>query len=488
MALDEIRKVKLEKLKKLQKMGIDPYPADSNRTHSISEALKEFDSFESSKEELVLAGRIMAKREQGGLIFIDLKDGSGKMQGLIKEDVVSSEPFNTFKELIDIGDIIEVSGSLFKTKKGERTLEAKTYRLLTKALLPLPEKWHGLQDVEERYRKRYLDLIMNPEVKNVFVTRSAIVEAVREFLLKREYLEVQTPILQPIYGGGSARPFASKLNALDMTIYMRVANELYLKRLVVGGMERVFEFSVDFRNEGIDRSHNPEFTLFEAMTAYKDYIFGMDIIEEIMEYVIKKVTGDTKITYEGVGLDFKRPWKRTSMREAIKEYAGIDIESSSDDDLKAFLKKHNLEVAGEYTRGNAIMAISEEFCEDKFIQPTFLYDYPTETSPLAKRKKNDPKYVERFEQYVCGMEVGNNYSELNDPHLLSDNWRQQEEALKKGDEEAQRMDEDFINALEVGMPPTCGISISIDRLTMLMTDQHSIRDVIPFPFMKPIKK
>src|SRR3989338_201637 len=351
MPLDDIRKVKLDKLKKLREVGIEPYPAVSERTTSVADALADFDNLVLSKKSLTLAGRIMARRGYGGLVFFDINDSRGKIQCVAKEDILGAEVFKFFNDLIDIGDIIEVSGILFTTGKLEKSIQAQSIRLLTKALLPLPEKWHGLQDVEERYRKRYLDLIMNPAVKDVFVVRSKIVEAIREFLLERDYLEVQTPILQAIYGGGSARPFVSKLNALDMPIYMRIANELYLKRLVVGGMEKVFEFSVDFRNEGIDRSHNPEFMLFEAMTAYKDYVFGMQIIEDITEYVTKKITGGTKVMYQGTEIDYKKPWRRISMRDAIKEYAGIDIEEMDDNKLDAFLDKHKIELNGEYTRG-----------------------------------------------------------------------------------------------------------------------------------------
>ncbi|HEY4506824.1 MAG TPA: lysine--tRNA ligase [Candidatus Paceibacterota bacterium] len=485
MSLEDIRKARLEKLNKLRKTGVDPYPAQSSRTHSIEQALSNFDKLVKDKTELVLAGRIMAKREQGGLAFLDIDDGSSKVQLLFKKDDLGENVFNTLSETIDIGDFIETKGVLFVTKRGEKTLEANSYKILTKSLLPLPEKWHGLQDVEERYRRRYLDLVMNPEVKKVFLIRSKIIEAIRKFLIERGYIEVQTPILQPIYGGGSARPFVSKLNTLDIQVYMRISNELYLKRLVVGGFEKIFEFSTDFRNEGIDKSHNPEFTLFEAMTAYEDYNFGMNIIEDITEYVVKEITGGTKINYQDTNLDFKKPWSRISMREAIKKYAGLDIEESSDKDLKEFLKNNKIEIKGDYTRGNAVMAISEEFCEKNFVQPTILYDYPAETSPLAKQSFSNQKYVERFEQYAFGMEIGNNYSELNNPEILKKNWEEQERALKMGDEEAQRMDEDFINALEIGMPPTCGIAISIDRLTMMLTNQRSIRDVILFPFMKP---
>ena len=484
-SIDEIRDARIKKLKLLRNKGVNPYPAESKREISLQEAFDNFESLEAKKENKWIAGRIMSIRGQGAIVFITLNDGTGTFQGLLKKDVLGDEKFNFWNEVVDIGDFVEIQGIFFKTNRGEKTLEAKDWRMLSKSLRPLPEKWHGLVDMEERYRKRYVDLIMNPLVKDVFITRSKIVEAIREFLLKDRYLEVQTPILQPIYGGGSARPFVSKLNALDMPIYMRISNELYLKRLVVGGFEKVFEFSVDFRNEGIDRSHNPEFMLFEAMTAYKDYVFGMQIIEDITEYVVKKITGGTKIIYQNTELDFKKPWRRVSIRDAISEYAGIDIEKADDKKLKSFLTEHKIELTGEYVRGNAIMAISEEFCEKNFIQPTMLYDYPVETSPLAKHKASNPKYVERFEQYVFGMEVGNNYSELNDPGILESNWKEQEEALKKGDEEAQRMDKDFINALEVGMPATCGIAISIDRLTMLLTDQSSIRDVILFPFMRP---
>src|SRR3989344_2424465 len=484
-SIDEIRDTRIKKLELLKSKGVNPYPAESSRELALHEATLNFDTLEKNKEIKWIAGRVMSIRGQGAIIFITLNDGTGTFQGLLKKDVLGGEKFNFFNEVVDIGDFVEIQGNFFTTKRGEKTLEATDWHMLSKSLKPLPEKWHGLQDVEERYRKRYLDLIMNPLVKNVFVNRSKVVEAIREFLIERGYLEVQPPILQPIYGGGSARPFASKLNALDIPIYMRISNELYLKRLVVGGFEKVFEFSVDFRNEGIDRSHNPEFMLFEAMTAYKDYFFGMQIIEDITEYAVKKIAGGTKVMYQGTEIDFKKPWRRISMREAIKEYAGIDIEEMDDNKLDAFLDKHKIELNGEYTRGNAIMAISEKFCEKNFIQPTILYDYPVETSPLAKHKASNPKYAERFEQYIFGMEVGNNYSELNDPVILESNWSKQEEALTRGDEEAQRMDKDFINALEVGMPPTCGIAISMDRLTMLVTDQHSIRDVIFFPFMKP---
>ncbi len=427
----------------------------------------------------------MIIRNLGKLIFASVQDSKGKIQIVLQKGKTSGKNIEFFKKYIDVGDIIGCEGVVMRTKTGEVSVLVKKLKLLSKSLLPLPEKWHGLQDKEERYRKRYLDLIMNPDVKEVFITRQKIIDGIRDFMIKRDYIEVQTPILQPIYGGASARPFVSKLNALDMEVYMRIANEMYLKRLIVGGFDKVFEFSIDFRNEGIDRSHNPEFLLFEAMTAYDDYKDGMKLVEEITEYIVKKIKGKTKIEYQGKTIDFKKPWKKISVRDAIKRYGKIDIDKTDNNKLKKIIAKKKIKLKGGFNRGNAIMALIEEFCEKHFVQPTMLYDYPIETSPLAKPKRTDPKYAERFEQYVNCFELGNNYSELNDSQLLTKNWKEQENALKKGDEEAQRLDKNYINALEVGMPPTCGIAIGIDRLVMILTNQPSIRDVILFPFMKP---
>lgn len=479
---DEIIKERMRKLEELRKNKINPYPQKFDKKNSISECLAL-----SLGKKVKTAGRLMTKRDLGKIAFCDLTDSAGKIQVVLQEKQTPEKTREFFSRYIDAGDIVGIEGKTFKTKTGQKSILVDKMEILSKSVLPLPDKWHGLQDKEERYRKRYLDLIMDPEVKNIFIKKDKVIESIREFLKKRGYVEASTPVLQPIYGGASARPFESKLNALDMKVYMRISNELYLKRLIVGGFEKVFEFSVDFRNEGIDRSHNPEFTLFEAMTAYDDYLDGMNIIEEITEYVAKKVNGTTKINYQGNEIDFKRPWQRISMRDAIKKYARIDIEKTNDAELKKILEKNHIVLKGEFERGNAIMALVEEFCEKHFIQPTILYDFPFETSPLAKQKRGDPRYVERFEHYVNGLEVGNNYTELNDPEVLTKNWMKQEQTLKKGDEEAQRMDFDFINALKVGMPPTCGIAISIDRMTMLLTNQPSIRDVILFPFMKPEK-
>jgi len=427
----------------------------------------------------------MTKRNLGKIAFAKLQDNKGQIQLVLQRGKTPEKAFELFKKYIDAGDFIGVKGKTIKTKTGETSILVDKIELLTKSIKPLPEKFHGLQDKEERYRKRYLDLTMNPDVKEVFRKRHKIIESIREFLAKRDYVEVQTPILQPIYGGANARPFISKLNALNMDVYMRISNEMYLKRLIVGGFEKLFEFSTDFRNEGIDRSHNPEFTLFEAMTAYDDYEDGMDLIEDLTEHMVQKTNKSTKIKYQGKTIDFKKPWERITIREALKKYAKIDIEKTPDKKMKELLKKHNIKINGSYDRGNAILALVEEFCEPKFIQPTMLYDYPIETSALAKPKRDNPNYAERFEQFVNGFEVGNNYTELTDSSILRKNWEKQEKILKKGDKEAQRLDHDYLNALETGMPPTCGIAISIDRMAMLLTNQSSIRDVILFPFMRP---
>lgn len=476
---DEIIKERKRKIKELREAGINPYAYEFKKK-AISKCLAE-----KLGTKVKTAGRLMTKRNIGKISFCNLMDSSGNIQLVFQDKETPEDVVSFLKKYIDIGDFVGVEGKLIKTKTGHISILVKKLELLTKSILPLPEKWSGLQNKEERYRKRYVDLIINPKVKEVFLVREKAIQSIREFLKKRDYIEVETPILQPIYGGANARPFISKLNALNMDVYMRISNEMYLKRLIVGGFEKVFEFSQDFRNEGIDKSHNPEFLLFEAMTAYEDYKDGMNLIEEITTHVVKKIKGKTKINYQGKVIDFKTPWKRVSMRDALIKYAKVDIEKTDDKKMKEILKKHNLKLKGGYDRGNAILALVEEFCEKEFIQPTILYDYPVETSALAKPKRDNPAYTERFEQFVNGSELGNNYTEVTDPEILRRNWEKDEEALKKGDDEAQRMDHDYLNALSVGMPPTCGIAIGIDRLIMLLTDQASIRDVILFPFMKP---
>jgi lysyl-tRNA synthetase class 2 len=483
----QLETVRKQKLNELREKGINPYAYSyeiKNHASEINEKYAKLKPEEQTKDKVSVAGRIMQLRSMGKIAFVHLQDMTGKVQLYFRENDLGKDKYKILKK-IDIGDIIGAKGNVFKTKKGEVTVYVDGFELLTKSLLPLPEKWHGLKDPELRYRQRYVDLVMNPEVKSTFLVRDKIIEHIREYMKKEGYVEVATPILQSQYGGANARPFVSKLNALDMRVYMRISNEMYLKRLIVGGFEKIFEFSVDFRNEGIDRTHNPEFTLFEAMTAYSDYFGGMKLVEELTEYVVKNVTGGTKIKYQGKDIDFKAPWKRITVRDAIKKYAGIDIEAVSDDEIADFAAKHNIQIEGGFEKGAAIMAIVEEFCEKHFVQPTILYDYPIETSSLAKPKRDNPRYAERFEHYINCFEVGNHYSELNDPNVLVENWKKQEEALKKGQAEAQRMDEDFINALKVGMPPACGIGIGVDRMVMLLTDQTSIRDVIFFPFMRP---
>ncbi|MCG2686865.1 lysine--tRNA ligase [Candidatus Parcubacteria bacterium] len=469
--------IRLKKLENIKKAGINPYPASFNKQNFIAESQTAKDG-----AQLKTAGRLMTIREMGKIIFCHLQDESGKAQIALKSDEIDKEKFDFFLKNIDAGDFIGVSGEVFTTQKGEKTLLVKKYELLCKAILPLPEKWHGIKDKEIRYRKRYLDLIINPDVKEVFVKRQKTISAIREFLNSKNYIEVETPILQPIYGGTNARPFETKLNSLKMDLFLRISNELYLKRLIVGGYEKIFEFSQDFRNEGIDATHNPEFLQMETMNAYADYKQNMDLLEQMFEFVVKKVCGKTKIKYQDKIIDFKRPWQRMSMIDAIKKYASINIEEMDDEEIKNKLKDLKIKMS-VFKRGVAIEKIFEELVENKLIQPTIIYDFPFETCGLAKPKSDNLKYAERFEPYVNGWELGNVYSELNDPQVLKQYWQEQENNLSK-DAESQRLDLDFLNALEVGMPPTSGIGIGIDRLVMLLTDSLSIRDVIFFPFMR----
>lgn len=475
---EQIIQERLRKLEELRKQKINPYPNKFDKNENCKECL---DAKIGAK--VKTAGRLMTKRDIGKIVFANLRDGSGEIQIVLQEGKTPDEMRDFLKRYVDLGDFVGLEGGIFKTKTGQKSILVKKIEMLSKSILPLPEKWHGLQDKEERYRRRYLDLIMNPEVKGVFEKRAAIISAIREFLTKKDYIEVETPILQPIYGGTSAKPFESQLNALKMKVYLRISNELYLKRLIGGGYERIFEFSRDFRNEGIDATHNPEFTLMETMCAYADYKQNMDLVEEMLEFVVKKVLGTTKVKYQGKELDFKRPWKRIKMIDAIKSFAKLDVEKMSDAELKKKLKELKIEIP-VFKRGIAIENIFGTLVEEKLIQPTIVYDFPVETCGLAKPKKENPFYAERFEPYVNGWELGNVYSELNEPQILEKYWKEQESMLSK-DEEAQRMDEDFLNMLKIGMPPTSGVGIGVDRLIMLLTDSPSIRDVILFPFMKP---
>ena len=474
----QITNERIRKIKELRKQGINPYPTKFDKKNSCDECSKSKIS-----ANVKTAGRLMTKRDLGKIAFANLQDNSGKIQIVFQDKKTPENAFDFFKKFIDSGDFVGVEGKIFKTKTNQISILVKKITLLTKSILPLPEKYQGLKDKEERYRKRYIDLVINPEVKKVFLKRQNIIESMREFLVSKKYVEVDTPVLQPIYGGTSARPFESELHALKIKVYMRISNELYLKRLIAGGYEKIFEFSKDFRNEGIDATHNPEFTLMETMCAYADYKENMNFVEEMFEYVVKNVCGKTRINYQGKEIDFKRPWKRMSMLESIKKIAKLDVEKFSDEKLKKKLKELKIEIP-VFKRGIAIEELFGALVEGKLIQPTIIYDFPFETCGLAKPKQDNPKYAERFEPYVNGWELGNIYSELNDPDVLEKYWKEQEKNLKK-DKEAQRLDYDFLNMLKIGMPPTSGVGIGVDRLVMLLTNQTSIKDVILFPFMKP---
>jgi lysyl-tRNA synthetase class 2 len=491
ISLSEMEERRL-KLAELRKINVDPYKRKYEKTHLASEIAEKAKDLEKGKEmkkfKVSVAGRIRSIRKHGKLIFADLQDTSGKIQ-LIFEEKTLGERFEFFDKMINTGDIIGVKGYVLRTQKGELSVHVEDFELLTKSLRPLPKEWFGLKDKELRYRKRYLDLIMNPEVRRTFELRSKIVEAMREFLKSKGFVEVETPILQPIYGGASARPFESKLHALDMKVYMRISNELYLKRLIVGGYEKIFEFSRDFRNEGIDKLHNPEFTQMETMWAYADYKDNMHFCEELISYVAKKVLGKTKIVYQGNVIELKPPWKRISFMDVIKEYTKVDfykIDNFEDAKEKASsLGVDEEKLAKCRNWGEVLIRVFEDLVQPKLIQPTIVYDYPAEAAGLAKLKKEDPRFIESFEPIINGWEMGLSYSEENDPERLKAYWLSAEKKFSEGDEEAQRFDKDFIEALEYGMPPTSGIGIGIDRLSMLLTNSLSIRDVILFPFMRP---
>jgi len=484
--LERITQQRLDSLNRIKARGIDPYPHCYRPSHTIREAKTLFVEREASasRYSISLAGRVMSKRSMGKLSFVDIRDGSGRIQLSLRYDILGKEKYELFQEDVDIGDIIGAEGKLFRTKTGELTLEVSDFAMLCKSLRPLPEKWHGLADVEKRYRQRYLDLISNDESRNVFVLRSKIIAAIRSFLDREGFMEVETPILQPHAGGALARPFVTHHHALDEDLYLRIALELHLKRLVVGGFDRVYEMGRAFRNEGISVRHNPEFTLLECYQAYSDYNDMMKLVEGLFKYVTQEVWGNTRITRDGYTIDFGVPWQRLYLREAIKDRCGIDFEEYPDvDSLRARMRRLGMEVDPGKGRGKLIEELISTFVEPKLIQPTFLLDYPVDMSPLAKRKRGDDQLVERFEGFVAGMEVANAFTELNDPLEQRERFRQQ---LKErvGDEEVEIADEDFLLALEYGMPPTGGLGMGIDRLVMLLTGQHSVRDVILFPQLK----
>jgi len=490
-SLEIMMQERRKKLEALKTMGVNPYANRFEQTHKMKEIVEKYSKIKAGNKlertNVSVAGRVRSLRIHGGGGFADLEDASGKIQIWMSLETVGKKQYTVYEKL-DIGDIVGVKGFVFKTQRGELSIWVKELKLLTKSLRPLPSTWFGLKDVETRYRQRYLDLLMNPEVKKNFEIRSKVIQAIREYFVKKGYLEVETPILQPVYGGAFARPFVTHHNALDMEMYLRISNEMYLKRLVVGGLEKVFEFSPDFRNEGIDTSHNPEFLMMEAMTAFTDYRDGMKLIEDATVYAVKKALGTTKVNYQGNLIDFTPPWKRIKMVDAIKEHTKMDVIKTSESELKKFLKNHRIDVKDESKKGELIDVIFEEFVKPKLIQPTIVYDYPIEVSALSKRCDDNPQFTERFEQFIAGKEVGNNYTEIQDPNELRKRFEEELKRGKAGDEEAHPTDEDFIRAMEYGMPPTCGIAIGIDRLIMFLTNSSSIRDVILFPALRRTKE
>ena len=487
--MNHLMQIRRDKLEELQKEGKDPYQITKfNRTNTAGEIKANYEKFE--QKDVTVAGRIIAKRIMGKASFCTIQDSDEKIQSYVSINDLGEESYKAFKTF-DIGDIIGITGFVFKTRTEEISVHAKEVTLLSKSLRPLPEKFHGLKDPDLRYRQRYVDLIVNPEVKETFILRSKIISKIREILNEKGFLEVETPILNTISGGATAKPFITHHNALNIDMYLRIALELNLKRLIVGGFDKVYEMGRVFRNEGMDIRHNPEFTELELYASYQDYHDMMDITEEIFSRTAKEVLGTTKINYQGQDIDLAPGWKSITMIDSIKEVTGIDFnEIKTDEEAVALAKERGLEIPDKTkeTRGDVISIFFDEYVEETLIQPTFVYDYPIEISPLAKKKKEDPRLTERFEAFIGGREYGNAFSELNDPIDQYQRFKKQVEAREAGDEEAGMMDEDYIQALEIGLPPTGGLGIGIDRLVMLLTDSSSIRDALLFPTMKPIEK
>lgn len=486
--INEQMQVRIDKMHKIEEHGWKPFGYRFLYTHRAADIAAQFDELSEKETEVKMAGRIMAIRGHGKTCFMDMQDKTGRIQVYVRKDVIGEENYALIK-LMDIGDTVGITGTAFRTHMGELSIKANSVEMLSKSLRPLPEKWHGLKDVETRYRQRYVDLIVNPEVRDTFVKRSQIIRSVREVLDSHDFLEVETPILNTIAGGAAARPFISYHNALDMQVYMRIAPELYLKRLIVGGMDRVYEMGRVFRNEGIDNRHNPEFTSVEIYQAFADYRDMMDLTEEVVVKTAEKVLGTTTINYEGTTIELASPWKRMSMIEAVKEYSGKDFTNVTDlEEARAIAKELNVAVEPSFGIGKIINACFEEYVEDKLIQPTFITGHPKEISPLAKSNPENPEITDRFEAYIYGREICNGFTELNDPIDQKERFLKQVEERANGDEEANMMDEDFVNALEYGLPPTGGLGIGIDRLVMFLTNSSTIRDVLFFPTMKPLDK
>ena len=484
--VNHLIQIRRDKLQELTDNGKNPFEITKyNRTHTSKEVKDNYDELEG--KDVSVAGRIMSKRIMGKASFCTIQDSQGNIQSYVSTNDLGEESYKEFKTY-DVGDIVGITGFVFKTRTEEISVHAKEIVLLSKSLRPLPEKFHGLKDTDLRYRQRYVDLIVNPEVKDTFIKRSQIISEIRKVLDEKGYLEVETPILNTISGGATARPFITHHNTLDLDMYLRIATELNLKRLIVGGYDKVYEIGRIFRNEGMDIRHNPEFTSIELYSAFEDYNDMMDITEELFKRCAERVRNTTKITYQGTEIDLGTKWKRVTMIDSIKETCGIDFNKiETDEEAVALAKERNIEIPnGKETRGHIISLFFDEYVEKTLIQPTFVYDYPIEISPLAKKKKDNPRLVERFEAFICGREYGNAFSELNDPIDQYERFKEEIAARENGDEEAGMMDEDYVNALEIGLPPTGGLGIGIDRLVMLLTDSVSIRDVLLFPTMKPL--
>jgi lysyl-tRNA synthetase class 2 len=491
--LNEVMRTRRRKLEQLQALGVNPYPYSFERSHFSKDILDDSANFLGKK--VAVCGRLMSIRGHGKVYFGHVMDAKGKIQIYVRQDEVGEKSFELFG-LLDIGDIVGVTGEVFLTRTNEVTIKASALQLLAKTLRPLPivkEKIEGgekivfdpFSDKELRYRQRYVDLVVNPQVREVFVKRAKIISAMRKFLDERGYLEVETPVLQPIYGGASARPFITHHNALDMNLYLRIADELYLKRLIVGGFDGVYEIAKDFRNEGMDRFHNPEFTMMELYVAYQDYHFMMSLVEEMISYIVKAISGAAKIIHQEREIDLTPPWRRAKLFDLIKEFTRKDLYGKNFAELKKAAEELGIKVEPFWREGKIVDEIFSEKVEPNLIQPTFVMDYPVELSPLAKRHRDDPRLVERFEPFIAGGEIGNAFSELNDPLDQRQRFLEQKKLLELGDEEAQMLDDDYLRALEYGMPPTAGLGIGVDRLVMLLTDQPSIRDVILFPHLRP---
>lgn len=489
MSEQSLRGERLKKLKNILRLGVNPYPASVKTTVGGPARINTQQAKKDLGKKVSVAGRIRSLRPHGKITFVDLEDESGKIQAFFSQGEIPGEKYD-FLGNLDLGDFLESTGEVFKTQAGEITVRVSSYQLLSKSLLPLPSSWYGFKDIEERYRKRYLDLLMNPTSKEVLTKRSQMTYFLRKFLIENKgYLEVENPVLQPLYGGTRARPFKTHHNTLDLDLYLRISNELYLKRLIVGGFEKVFEIGHTFRNEGMDKNHNPEFTMLETMEAYANYFDNMNLIEEMFEYTATQMYKSTKVTYQGNVLDFKRPWEKIKLADLFKKFTGVDVNEINTLEKAARLaEKLGVKVEDYMTDGEMLLEIFEKKCTSQLIQPTFVYDYPADFYPLAKRCTDNPKFVESFDIYVMGMEMGTNYSEQNDPQSLREAWEQEKKKAQRGNEETQQIDEDFLEALEYGMPPTSGIGPGLDRWAMILTDSPAIADVIIFPILRPLKK